>query len=83
MALGGQAVQFQPTTEDASKLNMRDTKEESLRNKCLTGRVLKGEQNKELGAPSTLRGHPSIRSWVVSRWKHISPFVCDGHSAIH
>lgn len=49
MALGGQAVQFQPTTEDASKLNMRDTKEESLRSKCLTGRVLKGEQEQRAG----------------------------------
>lgn len=50
MALGRQAVQFQPTAEDASKVNTEGTKEESLRNKCLAGRALKGEQNKELRA---------------------------------
>lgn len=43
MALGRQAVQAQPTTEDASKLNTLETKDESLRNKCLTGRVPKEE----------------------------------------
>lgn len=69
--------------EDASKLNMLETKEEPLRNKCLAGRLLKEEQHKELGAPSTLQGHPSIRSGLVSRWKHIRPFVCDEACAIH
>lgn len=83
MALDRQAVQAQLTTEDASKLNTPETKEESLRNKCVTGRVLKEKQNKEQGAPSTLWGHPSIRTWLVSCWKHIGPFVCDGDSAIH
>lgn len=77
------AVQAQPTTEDASKLNMLETKEESLRNKCLTGRVLKEEQDKELGALSTLRGHPRIRSQLVSCWKHMGPFVYDEGFAIH
>lgn len=83
MALGREAVQCQATAEDASKLNTQEKKEGSLRTKCLTGRVLKGEQNKELGAPSTPWGHPSIRRWLVSCWKHISPLVCDGHSAFH
>lgn len=83
MALGRQAVQFQPSAGDASKLSTQETKEESLRIKCLTGRVLKGGQNKELGALSTPWGHPHIRRWLVSHWRHISPIVCDGHSAIH
>lgn len=79
MASGRQAVQLQPTAKDAPKLNTQETKEKSLRNKCLTGRVLKGEQNKELGEPSTPWGHPNIRRWLVSRWKHMGPLVCDGH----
>lgn len=48
-SLGGQAVQAEPTAEGASKLNTREKKEESLRNKCLAGRVMKEEQNKRAG----------------------------------
>jgi len=83
VALDRQAVQAQPTAEEVSKLNMPEIKEESLRNKCLAGRVLKEEPNKELGALSTMWGHPGVGSWLASRWKHVEPFVRDGGSAVH